>query len=448
MLSKELNELLTQVGPGTPGGNLMRYYWYPIAGAVELDENPVKKVRLLGEDLVLFRDRSGNLGLIDEPCPHRRVSLEYGIPEAEGLRCPYHGWVFNHEGKCREQPAEPWDSTFKDRVTTKAYRAQELGGIIFAYMGPEPAPLIPRYDVLVWENVVRHIGITMLPCNYMQAMENSLDPTHVEWLHGYYSDYVWSRKDPSYTPWLQSRHKKIGFDRFEHGLIKRRVVEGETEESDSWRVGHPIIFPHILRVGGGGNYGFQYRVPVDDTHTMHLMYTAYRPGIPIPPQDSVPVYEIPLYDESGKFLTEVGIVQDFFAWASQGAIAQRDQEHLGQADIGVIMYRELLREQIEKVQRGEEPMEVYRDPAKNVCIDIPQEELATTSTTPTTRANRAQQMRNNRSQERFSPIREDIIGLFEQAADRANKGERLTLTTEAPSVPVGAVEHREVVIQP
>src|SRR5688572_27767940 len=127
MLSKELNERLTRVGPGTPGGELLRRYWHPIAGTAELDVEPVKKVRLLGEDLVLYRDQSGTLGLIDQRCPHRRVSLEYGIPESEGLRCPYHGWRFNQEGKCLEQPCEPWDSTFKDRITTRAYPVQEMG---------------------------------------------------------------------------------------------------------------------------------------------------------------------------------------------------------------------------------------------------------------------------------------------------------------------------------
>ena len=99
MLSKEVNERLTRVGPGTPMGNLLRRYWFPVAGLAELDENPVKKVRLLCEDLVLYRDRSGKLGLIDEPCPHRRVSMEYGIPEERGLRCPYHGWMFDETGR-------------------------------------------------------------------------------------------------------------------------------------------------------------------------------------------------------------------------------------------------------------------------------------------------------------------------------------------------------------
>src|SRR5438552_18527626 len=107
MLSKELNERLTRVGPGTPMGNLMRRYWHPIAATVELEENPVKKVRLMGEDLVLYRHRSGNLGLIDEPCPHRRASLEHGNPETERLRHPYHGSEINHEAKCLEPPDGP-----------------------------------------------------------------------------------------------------------------------------------------------------------------------------------------------------------------------------------------------------------------------------------------------------------------------------------------------------
>ena len=136
MLSKAENERLTQVGPGTPAGEMLRRYWYPIAGLAELEVEPVKALRLLGEDLVLYRDKSGNLGLIDQACPHRRVSMEYGIPEQEGLRCPYHGWLFNHEGRCTEQPAEPWNSTFKDRVATKAYPVQELAGLVFAYLAP------------------------------------------------------------------------------------------------------------------------------------------------------------------------------------------------------------------------------------------------------------------------------------------------------------------------
>lgn len=116
MLTKELNEKLTRIGPGTPMGKLFRRYWQPIAGTCELDETPTKKIRLLGEDLVVYRDKSGNLGLVQEQCPHRGVSLEYGILEEEGLRCQYHGWCFNNKGQCIDQPGEPKNSTYKDTV--------------------------------------------------------------------------------------------------------------------------------------------------------------------------------------------------------------------------------------------------------------------------------------------------------------------------------------------
>ncbi len=128
MLTKEENEMLTRVGPGTPCGELMRRYWHPIALTVQLEDNLVRKVRILGEDLVLFRDRRGNLGLIGPRCPHRAMHMEFGIPEEVGLRCPYHGWLFDGTGRCLEQPLAPPDSTFKDKVRTTAYKVEEMGG--------------------------------------------------------------------------------------------------------------------------------------------------------------------------------------------------------------------------------------------------------------------------------------------------------------------------------
>ena len=147
MLSVKENERLTHIGPGTDMGTLFRRYWHPIAGSVEMDDTPTKAMRILGEDLVLFKDRSGNLGLIQESCPHRRVNLLYGIPEEHGLRCPYHGWLFDETGKCLEMPAEAPDSTFKDRVVAKTYPVKDHAGFIWAYLGPDPAPLIPNWDL-------------------------------------------------------------------------------------------------------------------------------------------------------------------------------------------------------------------------------------------------------------------------------------------------------------
>jgi 5,5'-dehydrodivanillate O-demethylase len=319
---------------------------------------------------------------------------------------------------------------------------EELGGLIFAYLGPEPAPLLPRYDLLVWDNVMRHVGVTMIPCNWVQCMENSMDPVHVEWLHGVYLDYVWARKGQPTAQRNAGRHKKIGFDRFEHGIVKRRVVEGQTEEDDAWRVGHPVVFPNILRSGTG----FQYRVPVDDSHTYHLIYQVYQTGLPMPPQAAVPVYEIPLLDTDGRYMNEILLVQDFFAWASQGPIARRELERLGQSDIGIIMYRELLKEQIEAVARGEDPLEVYRDPSQNRCIDIPQEAIAATYTSRTAMA-MSGRIALGSAYERFSPMRAQLLALYQEAEARIARGEPVLGIPETPPVPIGA-HHKQVTILP
>ena len=384
MLTAEENERLTRVGPGTPMGELMRRYWQPIAAAAELNEHPVKHVKLLGESLVLYRDLKGRLGLIGDTCPHRSVSLLYGVPEAEGLRCPYHGWMFDCAGQCVQMPAEDPHSTFPSRVKIAGYPVQELAGLIFAYLGPEPAPLLPRWDMLVWDNVLRDIGSAVIPCNWLQIQENSLDPVHVEWLHGRFSNFVLEKLG---RPDLKRKfltgdrvgeswaHEKIGFDEFQYGIIKRRVVAGATEDDPQWRIGHPVLFPNILRVGAN----FQYRVPVDDTHTLHIWFTAYPqpPGEVVPPQEKVPYYQVPLpFDESGKVdwsLMDNNCGQDIVAWVSQGPIADRTREKLGESDQGIILFRRQLRQQLAVMEDGGQPMNVLRDPEQNVCIDLPWE---------------------------------------------------------------------------
>jgi 5,5'-dehydrodivanillate O-demethylase len=183
VLTQEQNDRLTKGGPGTPMGELMRRYWHPILAGSELnDENPAKEVRLLGEDLTLFRSASGVVGLIQQRCPHRNANLSYGIPEPEGIPCAYHGWVFDQAGNCLEQPSEPLGSRFKDKVKIKAYPAEELGSLILAYLGPAPAPLLPHYEILVRPGI-RSAWSDALPCNWLQCHENSMDPLHFQWLH-------------------------------------------------------------------------------------------------------------------------------------------------------------------------------------------------------------------------------------------------------------------------
>ncbi len=378
MLTEEQNEQLTRVGPGTPMGELLRRYWYPVAGSAELRERPTKSIKLLGESMTLFRDLQGRLGLIGQRCAHRGVDLVHGIPENEGLRCIYHGWMYDATGQCLEQPAEPPESVFKEKVKLPAYPVQELGGLIWTYLGPEPAPLLPRWELFVQENVLRHVGVSVVPCNWLQCQENALDSTHAEWLHGHFGDYVMDRRgitDPDQRRRFQrikgSHVVKVDFDPFEFGIIKRRLREGESEEGEGWRLGHPMVFPNMVHIGEPGIKGLQIRVPMDDTHTWHLTYQVYyaEPSVEVPKQESVPMYETPI-EELPDYVTG----QDMLAWQKQGEIADRTTEMLTASDKGIIMFRRMLNEQMEVVRDGGEPMNVFRDPAANRSIPLPMED--------------------------------------------------------------------------
>ena len=381
MLTQAQNERITRVAPGTPMGNLMRCYWHPIAASVEVnEENPTTEVRLLGEDLVLFRSTNGVVGLIEPSCPHRKANLSYGVPEPEGIRCAYHGWLFDETGACIDQPSEPAGSKFKDKVKLKAYKTEELGGLIFAYMGPEPAPLLPNWDILTWTNVTRTINAVDMPANWLQCMDNSLDPVHFHGLHRYGGGWNIARKKPKgeredFDRSTQSRgreHVKVGFDTFEYGIIKRRLLEGETEDDQWWRIGHPILFPNILRVAQDHWHSFQYRIPIDDTHTKHLLYTVVvpEPGVTIAEQEFVPYVERELYDAKGRLNNTIVPAQDEAAWVMQGPVTDRTTEHLGVTDVGIILFRRMINEKLKIVEDGGEPINVHRDPSKNIAIPL------------------------------------------------------------------------------
>ena len=414
MLTNEENERLTRVGAGTPMGELLRRYWHPVAVRSELDDRWTKRVRVLGEDLVLFRDRSGRIGLITEACPHRRASLAYGIPADDGIRCPYHGWKFDLGGHCIEQPNEPAGSTFHEKIRTAAYPVQELGGLLFAYLGPAPAPLLPRLDGLVAGGTIRAVGQAIIPCNWLQIMENSLDPIHTEWLHGHYHQFL--RERDGYKTALSSHHVKIAFDEFSHGIVKRRLLEGQREDCDDWQIGHPIVFPNILALGNMGDvwreYRFQIRVPVDDTHTLHYWYSAFvpPPGAVTPPHllDKVYAYDIPLFAENGDFLVRAIYGQDVMAWVTQGAIADRTVETLGGTDRGVTLYRKMLQREMAAVADGLDPKNVVRDPADDRVIDLPLERMKHARTDGF-----ATMMRQHFVQ--FSPIIDDLVALYQDA---------------------------------
>ena len=379
MESAEQNKFLTQVGRGTPMGELLRRYWMPFAAASDLDNRWTKRVKLLGEDLVLFKDRQGRLGLIAEHCPHRRASLVYGIPTQDGIRCSYHGWEFNAGGKCLNQPNEKDNCAFRDKVATDAYPVEELGGLLFAYLGPEPRPLLPRYDGFLAKNAIRIVGRAVLPINWLQIMENSVDPVHTEWLHGHHYEFMKEAEGVKVS--ISTHHEKIDFREFEWGITKHRLLTGGSEDSDDWKVGHPIVFPNLLAVGNADEhtrwYAFQIRVPMDDEHTLHIWYHAYVPpaGAVVAPHlvDRLHVHDVPITDEHGEFIVDYVDGEDIMAWISQGAIADRSKEHLGASDQGVVMYRRMLKREAAKVAAGEDPKGVIRDPSRNQRIDLPNE---------------------------------------------------------------------------
>lgn len=382
MLDIDENDLLTQVvGDDKPMGQLLRRYWHPIAPSTELENEPTKEITVFGEDLVLFKDRKGRLGLVARACAHRRFSLVYGIPEDDGIRCPYHGWKYDAQGLCIDQPFEEKvhpGSRFKEKIKLTAYPVQEMGGLIFAYFGPDPAPLLPRWEALEAEGV-RDIAIAEIPCNWLQIQENSVDPVHAEWLHEYYNTYVRERNKG--VRWDETaprrRHfaEKIKFDEFEFGIMKKKVSEGGSEEDDEWRVGHPMIFPNVLVAGNWAWLTAQWRVPIDDVRTLHVTYYLYRPapGTTVPAQEDVPFRYVPVKDEGGKLISDFILNQDFVAWATQGPVARRELESLGESDTGIIMLRSMLQDAIVTMQDGGDPKNVFRDPAKNVDLRWPLE---------------------------------------------------------------------------
>lgn len=372
-LSFEENEALTRVGPGTPGGEMLRRYWHPIAFIEELKERPIRR-RLLGEDLVLFRDEHGKMGLLALRCAHRGTSLEFGHIEDGGLRCCYHGWLYDVEGRILEMPGEPTDSTFGQRMRHPAYKVQELAGIIFAYLGPEPAPLLPRYDVLVRQDGMRSRSARLVHCNFLQMVENSVDQHHFKWLH----------RTPKTRHWKDEQLTSEITDFGIRDTFTRRVGD------ESFRTISLFLMPNMNKVGyhlpedhpaafaatHEGYEALRWRVPVDDTCTMH--FTLYfapvvdgKATAKMPPDqaaqglgDSIP----------GKYRwdPETGWIargdQDRCAQESQGPILDRTAEHLGVSDEGVILLRKMFKQSIEAVQNGKDPVGVIRDPKKNEIL--------------------------------------------------------------------------------
>ena len=367
------NAELTHVGPGTTAGELFRRYWQPV-GLAPVPGEPPRPVRALGEDLVMFRDGHGRVGLLDAHCCHRGTSLEYGRVEREGVRCCYHGWLFDVEGRCLEQPCEPAESSYKDRVFQPGYPCREYGGLVFAYMGPpDRMPLLPHYDLIEeGEGVVLADGTSyglgggeILDCNWLQIYENVMDPFHVAVLHsvfsgGQFSDALNLRPRVSWEE-AESAVRSTQDRALSDGRLFRRVTE--------------ILLPNIRIVpsvaAGEPGEGFErarhigWILPIDDTHTR--MYSLLR----VPLHDGEPVMP-PRARHGGKLWMELSedehhrMPGDKEAIVSQGPIAIHANEHLASSDRGVILTRKMIARALASIREGGDPPGLLRDVSARV----------------------------------------------------------------------------------
>jgi len=374
MLSRDENDLLTRVGPGTPCGEMLRRYWWPI-GFSELvtEKQSPTKVRLLGEDFVLFRNGAGHLGLLELHCSHRGTSLEFGRVEDQGIRCCYHGWLYDPAGRCLEQPAEPAESTFKDRIRHPAYKVQEIAGFIFAYLGPDPAPLLPRYDLFLQENGERVIGAGTEYCNWLQRAENSVDQTHLVALHA-----------PEY-PQMALKRPEIGWQKTVYGAKVTMHVPGVSKPKHSHWVFPSHTRHTTARKDRVPDHAIRFRVPTDDT-TTKTFWLRFTPNDEANRGRPLRLKTVGFEDDKPGVYTRVndgwwGIAshdQDRVAQESQGEIYDRRNEHLGASDEGVILLRQTIKESIDAVRQGRDPFWILRRPEENdkITFDASMAEIA------------------------------------------------------------------------
>jgi len=374
MLPRDENDLLTSVGPGTPCGEMLRRYWWPI-GFSELvrEKQTPTRVRLLGEDFVLFRDGSSHLGLLELHCSHRGTSLEFGRVEHQGIRCCYHGWLYDTAGRCLEQPAEPADSTFKDRIRHPAYPVQEIAGFIFAYLGPDPAPLLPRYDLFLEERGERVIGAGTEYCNWLQRAENSVDQTHLVALHA-----------PEY-PQMALKRPEIGWQKTLYGAKITMHVPGVSKPKHSHWVFPSHTRHTTARKGRLPDHAIRFRVPADDT-TTKTFWLRFTPNDEANQGRPLRLKTVGFEDDKPGVYTRVqdgwwGIAshdQDRVAQESQGEIYDRSKEHLGASDEGVVLLRQTIKESIDAVRQGRDPFWILRTPEENdnITFDASMAEIA------------------------------------------------------------------------
>jgi phenylpropionate dioxygenase-like ring-hydroxylating dioxygenase large terminal subunit len=361
-----IKKQLVLVGRGTPMGELLRRYWHPIGLVGDASGTP-RKVRALGEDLILFRDGRGRAGLLHARCCHRGTTLYYGKVEARGIRCCYHGWLFDAEGRCLEQPCEPDAGLFRDKVRQPFYPLAERYGLIFAYLGPlSKKPVLPRYQCLEMlepgefleadDSSLGGGGPAIIPCNWLQHFENVVDPYHVPILHGSFSGAQFTQAMASMP--------HVSFETSVRGVTVRSMRE--TGEGKVFHRVTEAVLPTLRVVPNPRVAQFApvesigWVLPIDDTS--FRIYVAGR----VRERGAIGAMRSKF---EGKFWWDMSEEEhrlhpgDYEAQVGQGAITVHSEEHFVQSDRGVLMLRRVLAEQVERVRNGKDPVGVSFDGA-------------------------------------------------------------------------------------
>jgi phthalate 4,5-dioxygenase oxygenase subunit len=386
MTTAKENELMTLTSPGSAAGSLLRQYWQPAALAEELDAaRPVVPVKLLGEELVLFRDERGRLGLLDRHCPHRRADLCFGRLESGGLRCPFHGWLFDPAGQCLEQPGEPVDSHAYRHLRHRSYRCEERNGVVFAYLGEGTPPAFPAFDCFAAPPEQTFAFKGWWDCNWLQALEVGIDPVHPSFLHRFLEDEA---PDAAYGRQFRGEtadsaipltkilreHSRPGI-RLEDTAYGFRLVTTRAlpERRTHYRITN-LVFPNAIVIPMSNDMIItQWHVPIDDANCYwYSMFTSFaapvdretmrrqrlqRHTLPEyrPTQGRANGWGFDPRDQAQRTYTGLGSdvnVHDQWAVESPGRIHDRTQEHLATSDVGIIKYRKLLLAAIRAAQEG------------------------------------------------------------------------------------------------
>jgi len=402
MTRREQNELLTQTGAGTPMGDLFRRYWIPALMSSELPEAdcPPVRVKLLSERMIAFRDTAGKLGLTDEFCAHRGVSLWFGRNEENGLRCPYHGWKYDTTGQCVDVPSEPIESGYCKKIKLKSYPLVERGGILWTYMGPpELQPELPEFEFAMVSPERRFISKRNQECNYLQAMEGGIDNSHVSFLHSGELEHDPLFKGAKGNKYMQDFQVKFEVVESEGGLLigARRNAENGNYY---WRITQWVM-PCFTAIPPRGDHPIHghFWVPIDDETCWSWSYD-YHPARDLTDKEVqamndgygihvklIPGTFIPVQNKDNDYLmdrasqkakvTYSGIsgiaIQDSSLQESMGPIADRSKENLVSTDNGIIMARHRLRKAAEALKKGIAPpgLDPVTQRVRSVSIVLP-----------------------------------------------------------------------------